>query len=351
MIVTDDAVEPVLGLSRTELTEAMGRRWFHRPGALPSAGACTWADLNRALQYGNLGPDQIRLVGGEVPVGDLFRVAVAGGGRAFHRIVPEAAHRALATGATLVIDQLDLIDPWADQIARALSGIFTARVQANLYASLRRAPGFGAHQDTHDVFVVQGSGKKHWTVGTGTGATDLTMCRGDVLYLPEGTRHDVATDAEGSLDITFAVPRPNLRELLAWALDGSRDARLLAPVDTGDTAARTAALTGQAEALTDAEVHSFVEERLHSGMAPSFVNLPYAGQGATEVPDAPVLFARRSFAAVLPDGADQHARVLECLSATEPMAVGELVSASGVDKALEVVCELAQRGLISLSER
>jgi mannose-6-phosphate isomerase-like protein (cupin superfamily) len=351
MLVTDDTVEPVLGVGAAELAEAKGRRWFHRSGALAAAGTYAWHDLNRTLQYGNLGPDQVRLVGGHTPAGELFRVAVAGGSRTFCRIVPEAVHQALATGGTLVIDQLDLVDPWADHVARALAGVFTTRVQANLYASLSGAPGFGLHQDTHDVFVVQGSGKKHWTLESDDGTAQVTMAPGDVLYLPEGTAHDVATDAEGSLHITFAIPRPNVQELLAWTIAGSRDAQMLTALDGSDPEAAAAALTGLTHKTGEAEVSTFLEEGVDRGMAPSFVNLPHAVRDTAELAGTPGLVARRSFVGVLPDGSDDHARVLACLSATGETAVSELLALDGVDEPLTVVRDLARRGLISLSER
>ncbi|MFM9632782.1 JmjC domain-containing protein [Streptomyces galilaeus] len=350
MLITDDDVEPVLGVGKAELSEAKGRRWLHRSAALQSHDTYSWNDLNTSLRYGNLGPDQVRLVGGDVSVDELFHRSVAGGSRTFLRIVPEAVHRALATGGTLVIDQLDLINPWADQVARALAGIFTTRVQANLYASLRGAPGFGAHKDTHDVFVVQGRGKKHWTLGTGADTAQLTMVAGDVLYLPEGTSHDVATGAEGALHITFAIPRPNVQELLSWTISHSQDTGLLAAIDEGDPAATATALAERTHKISDTDVSAFLQEGLSRGVAPSYVNLPYAVREA-EPGGTTTLFARRSFVDILPDEADEHAQVLACLSATDEMAVEDLLSVSGVSKPLDVVRELAQRGLISLSER
>ncbi|NEY32865.1 hypothetical protein GTU99_11780 [Streptomyces sp. PRKS01-65] len=351
MIVTDDTVDPVLGVGAAELAGAKGRGWFHGSGALDPAGTYAWHDLNTTLQYGNLGPGQVRLVGGGIAADELFRVSVAGGSRTFRRIVPEAVHRALATGATLVIDQLDLVSPWADQVARALAGVFTTRVQANLYASLSGAPGFGLHQDTHDVFVVQGSGKKHWTLASEGENAQVTMVPGDVLYLPEGTAHDVATDAQGSLHITFAIPRPNMQELLAWTIAGSRDARMFAALDDSAPQATATALTGLSRKIGEAEVSTFLEENVDRGMAPSFVNLPHAARDAAELSATPTLVARRSFVGVLPDGSDDHARVLACLSATGETAVSELLARSGVDEPLAVVRDLARRGLISLSER
>lgn len=351
MLITDDAVEVVLGVSGTDLAEAKGRRWFHRRAALRPGTAFSWNDLNRVLQYGNLGPDQVRLVGGSVSGDELFRSAIAGGARSYCRVVPEAAHRALATGGTLVVDQLDLIDPWADQVSRALSAIFTTRVQANLYASLRGAPGFGMHQDTHDVFVVQGSGRKHWTLGTGSTSTHVTLTCGDVLYLPEGTGHDVATDARGSLHITFAVPRPNVQELLSWKLTTTRDPELLTPVDAVTTDVEDRYRTPWGAGTTSAEVRAFLEAGLSSGMPPAYVNFPYAGREVAESPDPTKLLARRSFVSVLPDEATDHAEVLGRLKAAEELPVSELVSTSGVNNPLEVILELAQLGLISLSER
>ncbi|GEB61800.1 JmjC domain-containing protein [Streptomyces gardneri] len=359
MLVPEHAVDAVLGVSHSELSEATGRRWFHKPGALPTDAILDWKGLNRALRYGNLDTGQVRLVGGRVATEELFHRSVAGGSRIYHRIAPEAVHRALDSGGTLVIDQLDLVDPWADEVARALSGVFSARVQANVYASLRGAPGFGAHRDTHDVFVVQGSGKKHWTVkpaeGTDTGGASFTMEPGDVLYLPEGTTHDVGTHARGSLHITFAIPRPNLGELLAWRTAGSGAALLRTPVDPSDPGAAAGSVTDWAgRAVEEADVRRFLEDGVGRGMAPSFTNLPFAcGDGLTVGDDLPVrhgLSARRSFVSVLPDGAGDHARLLARLSANDRTPVKELLADAGVDDPVAVFRDLVRWGHVEVSE-
>ncbi|MGW7308058.1 JmjC domain-containing protein [Streptomyces sp. NPDC054835] len=350
MLVTDHAVDSVLGVSHAELSEAMGRRWFHKTGALRPEATFGWNALNKALRYGNLGTDQVRLVGGDVATEELFHRAVAGGSRVYHRIAPQAVHRGLDSGGTLVIDQLDLVDPWADQVARALSGVFSARVQANVYASLRGAPGFGAHRDTHDVFVVQGSGRKHWTVapGDGTDEVRLTMEPGDVLYLPEGTTHDVATHAQGSLHITFAVPRPNLQELLTWRAADSGGTFLRTAVDPSDPAAAAASVAQWAgRVVGEADIRRFLEDAVGGAMAPSCTNLPYAC-GDPSVLEG--LSARRSFVCVLPDGATDHARVLARLTATDRTPVKELLAGVAVDDPVAVVGDLMRWGLIDVSE-
>ncbi|MHA6763645.1 JmjC domain-containing protein [Streptacidiphilus sp. PAMC 29251] len=350
MIVTDGKVESVLGIPGSDLSEAMGLTFLHRPGALPTGDQFSWSDLNRALQYGNLRTDQVRVVGGEAPADGLFRAAQAGGSRAFHRLVPEAVHRALASGGTLVVDQLDLIDPWADGVARALAGVFRARVQANLYASLHGAPGFGVHRDSHDVFVVQGRGRKHWTVGEGADAAQVAMNPGDVLYLPEGTPHDVATDVRGSLHITFAIPRPNVQELLAWVVTGSQDDRLKCAVDGNDPALTATALARQTSALTGVGVASFVEEKLGSSMAPTFMNLPHTTSGGPTRDGIAGLYVRRSFVDVLPEDARTHAEVLDSLSATRSVAVDDLLRADDTGRVLGAIQELAVSGLITLTD-
>ena len=37
-------------------------------------------------------------------------------------------------------------------------------MQANSYYTPRRSQGFAVHHDTHDVFVLQVAGEKHWRV-------------------------------------------------------------------------------------------------------------------------------------------------------------------------------------------
>ena len=96
--------------------------------------------------------------------------------------------------------------------------------QANAYFTPRSAQGLAVHHDTHDVFVLQVSGQKHWRVyepvlelplrdqryskelgGPGDPVEDVVLAAGDAMYLPRGWLHDALTTDSESLHLTIGV--------------------------------------------------------------------------------------------------------------------------------------------------
>lgn len=153
-------------------------------------------------------------------------------------------------GASLVVSQFHDIHPPLARFCRGLEKAFLHGVQANIYLTPPGAQGFRAHFDTHDVLVLQVSGRKTWRVWddapypsptrhtpwenqvTPEGAPHvLEMTPGDVLYLPRGTLHEamaqkgVAQTGEAqqggapSLHITIGLMEPGLGEMLRNLLD------------------------------------------------------------------------------------------------------------------------------------
>jgi hypothetical protein len=111
-------------------------------------------------------------------------------------------------------------------------------VQANAYYTPRRSQGFAVHHDTHDVFVLQVAGRKHWRVyepllelplkhqrwspslgAPGEPVLELTLGPGDTLYLPRGWLHEALTSAEDSLHLTVGVNAHTWVDALRAALD------------------------------------------------------------------------------------------------------------------------------------
>ena len=103
---------------------------------------------------------------------------------------------------------------------------FSCHFQTNIYLSPRNAQGFKTHYDSHDVFVLQVAGSKHWTLyGNGNGVElplrgqgfrpaehmpgpvtrEFTVRAGDVFYCPRGLFHAARATDEVSLHITLGV--------------------------------------------------------------------------------------------------------------------------------------------------
>ena len=127
-------------------------------------------------------------------------------------------------GATIILDTLH--ERWKPlaYLCRDLEQRLNHPVQANVYLTPRSAQGFAPHYDTHDVFVLQVHGAKHWRIYNaavhlpdrslphrterdklGAPLHELDVGAGDLIYLPRGFVHEALTSAEESLHLTVGV--------------------------------------------------------------------------------------------------------------------------------------------------
>ena len=144
-----------------------------------------------------------------------------------------------AGGASLVVSQFHEVHPPLARFCRGLEKAFLHGVQANIYLTPPGAQGFRVHFDTHDVLVLQVSGRKAWRVwdaipfaaptrhtpwmnhvATEGDPQELVMAPGDALYLPRGVMHEAMVQAGGepSLHITVGFLEPALGEMLRGLL-------------------------------------------------------------------------------------------------------------------------------------
>ncbi|MBB5867857.1 hypothetical protein F4553_001236 [Allocatelliglobosispora scoriae] len=149
----------------------------------------------------------------------------------------------LATGATLVLQGLHRVWPPLRDFCLQLGAELGCAVQANAYLTPPAQTGFATHYDTHDVFVMQVAGHKHWRVhepvhpdplerqvwggradevkatADGEPALHHVMSPGDLLYLPRGWLHAAAAQEQTSLHITLGLRRPTRYSLVEALLD------------------------------------------------------------------------------------------------------------------------------------
>ncbi len=148
-----------------------------------------------------------------------------------------------AAGATLVLQALHLHHHPAALYCRGLEIALGWPVQANAYCTPAGAQGFAVHHDTHDVFVLQVSGHKHWRIyepvvalpgkdqrwrpeladGVGPPLHDVTLRAGDTLYLPRGWPHEAAAADAGSLHVTVGLHPPTRLDAMRAALAACAD--------------------------------------------------------------------------------------------------------------------------------
>ena len=199
------------------------------------------------------------------------------------QIDTDAVAKAYAEGATVVFQGLHRTwEPLIEFTAQLVADLGHP-VQVNAYLTPPAAQGFSAHYDTHDVFVVQVAGRKHWTIHEPVlllprpdepwdGRRDAVAARalesphletelspGDALYLPRGWLHAARSGAEPTLHLTFGVHPLTARDVLRAAVDAhADDPRLRASLPLGfdpdDAETFAGSVTAAEAALRDVHV-------------------------------------------------------------------------------------------------
>ena len=139
------------------------------------------------------------------------------------RIQPLEVARHFDDGATVIFRQLHKRVPTLARLCVALGRRFSSRVQTNVYLTPPDAQGFAPHWDTHDVFVLQISGAKRWSIydtqvrlplrgqrfkpGTPPGdvSNELELGPGSAVYLPRGLMHSARSTGQASLHVTLGL--------------------------------------------------------------------------------------------------------------------------------------------------
>lgn len=140
------------------------------------------------------------------------------------RIDLPRAYQLFGTGATISLSQLHERLPPLAALCRAVERTFSSHFQTNIYLSPPHAQGFKAHFDNHDVFVLQVSGSKLWTIydtgivlplrgqgfdpdkhTPGPPTREFMLSAGDLLYCPRGLYHSARSTDEASLHITLGL--------------------------------------------------------------------------------------------------------------------------------------------------
>jgi ribosomal protein L16 Arg81 hydroxylase len=156
--------------------------------------------------------------------------------------VVERVAEELARGATLVLQALHLHWPAAALYCRGLEAALGCPVQANAYLTPATSRGFAVHHDTHDVFVLQVSGRKSWRVyepvlelplkqqrwsprlgDPGPPIDEFSLEAGQTLYLPRGWPHEATTSEHESLHLTIGLHPTTRMDALRMALDSCAD--------------------------------------------------------------------------------------------------------------------------------
>ena len=141
------------------------------------------------------------------------------------------------SGSTIAISHLHESLPELAGLCRAVERSFSGHFQTNIYLSPPNAQGFKTHFDSHDVFVLQASGSKLWTLNDtlielplhgqafepdrhipGPVTRELTLRSGDLFYCPRGLFHAARSTDEVSLHITLGLIGKTWADAMAEAV-------------------------------------------------------------------------------------------------------------------------------------
>jgi ribosomal protein L16 Arg81 hydroxylase len=157
--------------------------------------------------------------------------------------------RAFERGRTLILNDMQMRWPPIAALCRLLEDALGSPIHTNLYLTPPGEQGFNPHYDTHEVFVLQIEGTKHWRLygsgrelplapeaaiyereQLGPPTEEVLLRPGALLYLPRGHIHEAFTTDHLSLHLTMGVRVYRWADLLHQAVDAvsAREARLRA---------------------------------------------------------------------------------------------------------------------------
>lgn len=166
---------------------------------------------------------------------------------------------ALERGATLVLQGLNRFWPPLSDLCRRLSSEIGHPVFANAYLTPPAARGFAAHRDPYHAWLMQSEGSKSWRLwapdadhAADPPALEVTLGKGDVLWIPRGWWHAGASIDRPSLHVTLTVWATRTEDVLGAMLASlSGRAELTRELPPNALAEDGSATAGVAAAVTE----------------------------------------------------------------------------------------------------
>ena len=133
-------------------------------------------------------------------------------------------YAAYGDGYTIVVNEIDWFWKPIKALCHNIRHLLNHQTKGNLYLTPKNQTALSPHYDTHDVFVIQVEGEKHWRIYDEpyksplvnsyqpifqrehlANMREVTMRAGDMMYIPRGVPHDAYTTDSSSLHLTIGV--------------------------------------------------------------------------------------------------------------------------------------------------
>lgn len=153
------------------------------------------------------------------------------------RLKPDSVMKLFQEGGTIILNHQHKWQPEIARFCRSMEQYFSHPFQTNIYLTPPNAQGFGIHFDTHDVFILQISGRKDWRIfdraielplagqgfdpkdeDVGSVQMECSLEAGDLLYIPRGILHKASSLDEVSLHATVGVLAKTWADLILEAV-------------------------------------------------------------------------------------------------------------------------------------
>ncbi len=237
-------------IAPTAVEAFFAEMWESRPFHIPRSDGRYYRHLltrdvvESAISSGGLRFPAIQLAkGGAFFPAEAFTHNIRSGGDVFTG-VPDLDRIAaeFRAGATISLPAFHRACKPLGDLAAAIEAEFDHPVHTNVYVTPGNAAGFSPHYDTHEVFVLQISGAKRWTIHDppltlphrhqpfdprsytlSSPRLDVELQPGDLLYLPRGFVHATRTSEAASIHVTVGVTVYTWVDVLAELLRSSRN--------------------------------------------------------------------------------------------------------------------------------
>lgn len=189
-------------------------------------------DLDKLLEYARPRGNSIKVVKSQQPMNPTVYENQDGS------LNLNQLYAAYADGNTIVVNEIQRFWGPIKKLVENVRQYLGHHAITNLYLTPENEKALSPHYDTHDVFALQISGEKHWILYDDTyyktplmhsfqpifqreqltGAREITLKPGDVLYMPRGVPHEAYTTDKSSMHITLGVHSTQWLDLISKAV-------------------------------------------------------------------------------------------------------------------------------------